>query len=155
MKKPQEAQTDSERKDTDFMKEDGFQEYLRARTLSNTCPILADFLKPGMSVLDVGCSSGSITLDVARAVGDGHVVGIDPGEDAVAKAAAEAEKVGVSNAEFLTGDTYSLDFEDDSFDLVYSNAVFCWLRDPVAALKEHARVCFGPTGAVSTCLRRQ
>ena len=110
-------------------KDTSVQDHFRARTLGNTCPVLADFLKSGLSVLDVGCSSGSITLTVAKTLGDGNVVGIEPGEEAVAQAAAEAEQAGISNATFLTGNTYALDFEDNSFDLVYSNAVFEWISD--------------------------
>jgi SAM-dependent methyltransferase len=139
--KAQDEQTYSERRGTDLItKDSSAQDHLSARTLSNTCPVLGGFLKPGMRVLDVGCSSGSITLSVANAVGEGRVVGVDTGEEAVAKASADAEKMGISNAEFHACDAYSLDFEDNSFDLVYSNALFEWLRNPIAALEEQARV---------------
>jgi SAM-dependent methyltransferase len=48
------------------------------RTLDTEIPELKPFLKPGMTVLDVGCGFGTITLDVANTVKPGQVVGIDP-----------------------------------------------------------------------------
>jgi len=51
-----------------------------------------------------------------------------------------AKDKGLSNVEFKTGDCYSLDFRDRTFDMVYSHAVFEWLQEPVKALKELERV---------------
>lgn len=51
---------------------------MNRRTLAGDHRRLAQMLRPGLSVLDVGCGSGVITADIARAVQPhGLVVGID------------------------------------------------------------------------------
>ena len=51
------------------------------RTVSDSAAYLLPHLGPGLRVLDVGCGPGSITLDLAEAVGPtGQVVGIDVSE---------------------------------------------------------------------------
>ncbi len=135
-----ETQSESERSSVESMAEDRFQEMLQARTLENTCPLLNGFLKPDMKVLDIGCGPGTITFDLVRQVSRGSVVGIDPNEEALKNAQAAAEKADLGNVEFKVGDTYSLDFPDGSFDLVYSHALFEWLQEPVKAFREQARV---------------
>ena len=44
-----------------------------SRTLDADIPELKSFLKPGMSVLDVGCGFGTISLGVADIVKPGEV----------------------------------------------------------------------------------
>ena len=111
------------------------------RTLEQDIPELKDYLHPGAKVLDVGCGYGTITLDVAAVVSPGEVVGIDPSEDRPDKAQEWAAEVAHStNITFKVGDSHALDFSDNTFDLVYSHTVVHFFLDPVAALKEQARV---------------
>ena len=49
----------------------------RWRTVDNSAAYLAGHLIPGAEVLDVGCGPGTITIDIARRVAPGRVVGID------------------------------------------------------------------------------
>jgi len=135
-----ETQGESERSGVERMAKNGFQDYIRIRTLENTCAILNDFLKPAMNVLDIGCGPGTITLDVARKLSHGSVTGVDLNEDALKNARKVAIDAGLSNIEFKAGDTYSLEFSDKTFDLIYSHALFEWLQEPVKALREQARV---------------
>ena len=58
------------------------------------------YLRPGMSVLDVGCGPGSITIELAKAVSPGTVVGIDIDPAAVQLARKSAADAGVSNISF-------------------------------------------------------
>ncbi len=119
----------------------------RWRTVENSAAYLLDRLVPGASVLDVGCGPATITVDIAQRVAPGPVIGVDSAPDAVDAAAADGAAEGVANLSLRVGDVYSLDFEDDSFDVVHAHQVLQHLTDPVAALREMRRVC-RPDGVV-------
>jgi SAM-dependent methyltransferase len=101
---------------------------------------LAPHLRPGLDALDAGCSPGTITVDLAKRVAPGRVVGLDISAAPLDEARALAEREGVP-VTFSVGDVYALDATDDSFDVVHAHQVLQYLIDPVAALREMARVC--------------
>jgi len=113
----------------------------RWRTVENSAAYLLPCLRPGLDVLDVGCGPGTITVDLARRVGTGQVVGVDNVDEVLTVARAAAERDGISNARFAVGDAYDLDFDDGSFDIVHAHQVLQHLSDPVRALVEMGRVC--------------
>ena len=117
----------------------------RWRTAENSAGYLLPSLRPGLDLLDVGCGPGTITIDLAGRVAPGRVVGLDVSADPLAEARAAAVAAGVQ-VDFEVGDVYGLTFEDDSFDVVHAHQVLQHLTDPVAALREMARVC--PPGGV-------
>jgi ubiquinone/menaquinone biosynthesis C-methylase UbiE len=117
-----------------------------ARTVDNSAAHLAPHLRAGDAVLDVGCGPGTITVDLARRVAPGPVVGIEPVEAPLAGARALA--AGVDTVEFRIGDVYALDAPDGSYDVVHAHQVLQHLTDPVAALREMLRVC-RPGGLVA------
>ena len=47
------------------------------RTAENSAAYLLPHLTPGMSLLDVGCGPGTITIDLARRVAPGRTIGLD------------------------------------------------------------------------------
>src|SRR3712207_1674237 len=108
----------------------------RWRTAENSAAYLLPHLRPGLDLLDVGCGPGTITADLAARVAPGRVLGIDRAEGVLD----EAREAG-SAATFEVGDVYALDLPDDSFDVVHAHQVLQHLSDPVAALREMARVC--------------
>ena len=83
-------------------------------------------------MLDVGCGPGTITLDLARRVAPGRVIGVDR--------AADVLPAPEGNASFEEGDVYSLRFDDESFDVVHAHQMLHHVSDPVAALSEMRRV---------------
>ena len=111
------------------------------RTLDGDIPELREYLRPGATVLDVGCGKGTITLDVAAAIKPGKVIGLDPDEQQVDVVRNWlAQQPAVDNVSFQMGDSHALDFSDGTFDLVYSHTVIHFFLDPVDTLKEQARV---------------
>jgi len=119
----------------------------RWRTVENSAAYLAPHLRPGLDVLDVGCGPGTITVDVAARVAPGRVVGLDVSPAPLAEARALAGQAEVA-VEFAVGDVHRLAAPDASFDVVHAHQVLQHLTDPVAALREMARVC-RPGGLVA------
>lgn len=119
-----------------------------ARTAQNSAAYLLGHLQAGTSVLDVGCGPGSITLDFARLVSPGKVIGLERSRTAVEAARIAGEKAKAANVAFVEGDVYRLDFANDSFDVVHAHQVLQHLSDPTAALREMRRVC-KPGGVVA------
>ena len=68
-------------------------------------------------ILDVGCGSGRFTIGAAQM---GHnVTGIDITPAAIAAATEKAEKLSLSNVNFLVEDMTEIPFEDNKFDYVF------------------------------------
>ncbi|WP_165984929.1 class I SAM-dependent methyltransferase [Streptomyces sp. YIM 98790] len=120
----------------------------RWRTAENSAGYLLPRLRPGLSLLDVGCGPGTLTADLARLVAPGPVTALDAAGAVLDTARAEAAARGLDNVRFVTGDALALDLPDDSFDVVHAHQVLQHLADPVAALRELRRVC-RPGGTVA------
>ena len=102
----------------------------------------ADFLQPHLSpsthLLDVGCGSGELSLDLAATVG--HVTGVDVEQEEIDAARRAMAQGAIENADFQVGDIYSLDLPDDHVDAVLAHSVLEALDRPTAALAEMKRV---------------
>lgn len=118
----------------------------RWRNAANSAAYLIDRLRPGHSLLDVGCGPGTLTIDLARGVAPGRVVGVDAEESVLEEARRTAASAGVTNVEFHHGDVYSLPYDDGSFDVVHAHQLLQHLEHPKQALEEMARV--GKVGGV-------
>ncbi|WP_258954146.1 MULTISPECIES: methyltransferase domain-containing protein [Priestia] len=104
------------------------------RTLENSHKRLAELLKPGMTVLDVGCGTGAITSGIAELVGpNARVVGVDNNPILIEKARQTYKDLpGLS---FEIADIYNLPFYGE-FDIVTSARVLQWLSKPKDALNQ-------------------
>lgn len=120
----------------------------RRRTAQDSAAYLLPHLRPGLSVLDIGCGPGTITADLAALVAPGPVVAVDQSEDVLDAARAEIERRNLSNVTFATADVHSLEFADGTFDVVHAHQVLQHVADPVRALREMRRVC-RPGGVVA------
>jgi SAM-dependent methyltransferase len=110
------------------------------RTAENSAHYLLPHLQAGLSLLDVGCGPGTITVDLARLVAPGQVIGLDASADVVAQAEAHAAENGGANLRFEVGDLFALHYENATFDVVHAHQVLQHLSDPRAALVELRRV---------------
>jgi ubiquinone/menaquinone biosynthesis C-methylase UbiE len=109
------------------------------RTAENSAAYLLPELRPGLSLLDVGCGPGTITVDLARRVAPGGCTGIDRAGDIIEQARSHAAAQGVA-VELSAADVYGLPFADASFDVVHAHQVLQHLTEPVRALRELRRV---------------
>ncbi len=120
----------------------------RWRTAENSAGYLLDHLRPGLSLLDVGCGPGSLTLDLAARVAPGRTLAIDTAAAAVEAARADASARGVEGIDFRRADVLDLPAEDERFDVVHAHQVLQHLADPVAALRAMGALC-APGGLVA------
>jgi SAM-dependent methyltransferase len=96
-------------------------------------------LKPGQSVLDVGCGTGAATAAAAAAVGfDGRVVGLDASPAMLAVAAARRPGPG-PRIEWLEGRATDIPLAGHEFDAVLCAQVLQFVDDRPQALAEIRR----------------
>lgn len=81
----------------------------------------------GQAILDLGCGTGVLTVQLAGLCN--KIVGVDSSQNMIEKA-----KQQFSNIEFMVCDALALPFENE-FDVVFSNAVFHWISDHDALVK--------------------
>lgn len=112
----------------------------RWRTVANSAAYLQDHLRPGVSLLDVGCGPGTLSVDLARHVAPGRVLAIDDVDEALDEARRHAAEAGVATIDFRVADAYDLDLADGSFGVVHAHQVLQHVSDPVAMLRELRRV---------------
>jgi SAM-dependent methyltransferase len=114
-------------------------------------PLAAEFaefadLVPDGRVLEVGCGPGALTSELVARVGAGNVTAADPSEAflaALRERLPEVEVVQASGAD--------MPFEDGSFDMSLAQLVIHVMDEPVAGLREMARVT-REGGVVAACV---
>jgi len=85
-------------------------------------------LKPGETVLDVGCGTGSLAIAAKRHVGPtGTVCGIDASPEMLARASKKASKTG-HEVIFRNGAAQALPFPDGQFDAVLNTLMLHHLQ---------------------------
>src|SRR5918997_2668844 len=111
-------------------------------------PQLADIagVAAGQRVLDVGSGPGALTVELVERVGSDAVVAVDPSAPFVDALRSRLPGVAASRAS-----AEALPFEDGSFDAALAQLVVHFMADPVAGLREMARVT-RPGGVVAACV---
>jgi arsenite methyltransferase len=98
-------------------------------------------LRPGETVVDLGCGGGFDVLLAAAKVGStGKVIGIDMTPDMLDLARRNAAKAGAANVEFHQAKIDLLPLASASVDCVISNCVINLAADKPAVFREIARV---------------
>lgn len=102
--------------------------------------------EPGERVLEIGPGVGYYTLDMAEWVGpEGRIEIFDLQQEFLDHVMRRAAERNLANVTPTQGDATALPYGDDSMDAVALTAVLGEIPDPVAALREIARV-LKPTG---------
>lgn len=97
-------------------------------------------VRPGQSIVDLGCGQGGPSLWVARETG-AVLVGVDLSSVGITRAEARAAELGVGDrAQFQVGDITATGLPDASFDGAMSVDVLWAVPDKLAALTEIARI---------------
>jgi len=108
-------------------------------------PLAADLLaltppEPGHRVLDVACGTGIVARLAAELVGpSGEVTGVDLAPDMLAMAQSLSGAAGVPIA-WREANAEALPFDDDTFDVGYSQLGLMFVPDKAAAVGEMRRV---------------
>ena len=100
----------------------------------------------GQRALDVGCGPGMLTEELVTRLGEAAVTAIDPSPSFVA-----ATRERFPEADVRSGGAEQLPFADDAFDVALAQLVVHFMADPVAGLREMARVT-RPGGVVAACV---
>ncbi|MGE5132601.1 MAG: class I SAM-dependent methyltransferase [Gemmatimonadota bacterium] len=103
-------------------------------------------VRGGQRVLDVGCGPGALTAELARRLGPGAVRAVEPSASFAAAARERLPGVEVRQAA-----AEQLPFPDGAFDAALAQLVVHFMTDPVAGLREMARVT-RPGGVVAACV---
>lgn len=111
-------------------------------------PQLADLagIGPGQRVIDVGCGPGALTTELVSRLGAEQVAAIDPSESFVVAARERQPGVDIRQA-----GAEALPYPDDRFDAALAQLVVHFMTDPVAGLREMARVTRAG-GVVACCV---
>jgi ubiquinone/menaquinone biosynthesis C-methylase UbiE len=78
---------------------------------------------PGQRILDLGCGTGTLAIQVKRRVPGAEVVGLDADPEMLDRARRKAE-AGGAEIELMEGYSTALPYEDEAFDRVLSTLFF-------------------------------
>lgn len=100
-------------------------------------------IAPGSKVLDLGCGPGHTTFEIANlTTSSGLVLGVDESKRFIEYLSNQAEirNVPQVRAQIADAENLSAVLAKDSFDVVYTRWMLCWLRHPERAIAEVAKV---------------
>ena len=137
------------------MQQEATQNDLQAAIKLRGADVYAGFLiphlRPSATVLDCGCSAGTITLGLAEAVPAGHVISVDLDLSGLKGARRAMVLLRQQNLSWIAANGRSLPFHDAVFDAVLCHSMLETLDDPALVIAELRRVTKrgGVVGAAS------
>ncbi len=97
--------------------------------------------KPGETCVDLGSGRGTDVLRMADMVGEsGFVYGVDVSDGMLQKAKKNADKLGVSNVEFIKSELEDIKLSSDSVNLLISNCTINHASDKLKVWSEIERI---------------
>lgn len=118
------------------------------RTANYHASFVLHRLKPAYRLLDCGCGPGSISCGLAEILSAGHVSAVDQEVSQIELAQERVSRLGLTNIDFSVSSIFDLPYGDETFDVVFSHAVFEHISSPHQALAEFIRV-LRPGGLVA------
>jgi ubiquinone/menaquinone biosynthesis C-methylase UbiE len=99
------------------------------------------FSQSSGTVVDLGCGSGWLVIELAQRAPGLHVVGVDLSDEMLMQAEDNTRRAGVSErVSFRKGDAQQIPFPDGAVDMVVSTLSLHHWSEPLAVLDEVARV---------------
>jgi trans-aconitate methyltransferase len=91
-------------------------------------------LQGSENILDIGCGDGKVTAEIAQAIPNGSILGVDNSSSMIELAQNKYPPDHYPNLNFQFADARALPFSRE-FEIVFSNAALHWVRDhrPVLA----------------------
>ena len=114
------------------IKNNPFQKLWHTHKLSQVLKLLP---KDAKRILDVGCSSGIITVEIAKNLPQSQTVGLDSYKDVIVFARSKYPHI-----DFVIADAHRIPFKNKSFDLVICTETLEHVLDPQRVLLEIKRV---------------
>ena len=98
-------------------------------------------LRPGDTVVDLGCGAGNDCFVARAEVGDtGRVIGLDMTGPMLVRARANAARLGYDNVAFVLGEIEAMPLPDQTADVVVSNCVMNLVPNKEKAFAETFRI---------------
>ena len=107
-------------------------------------------LRGDENILDIGCGDGKVTAEIARAVPDGLVAGIDASAEMIAFAKQIFPAKKFPNLKFQVMNARRIKFSRQ-FDVIFSNAALHWVDDHEKILRGAAAVLKSGGRLVVSC----
>ena len=88
-----------------------------------------------IKILDIGCGCGATTLEIAKAVTQGEVIGVDISEPMLERATKTASDMMLNNTSFQVKDVQVDEMPLSYFDIAFSRFGVMFFEDPFEAFK--------------------
>ena len=92
-------------------------------------------LSNGKRILDIGCGCGATTLEIAKMIPEGKIIGVDISEPMLNQARKDALEMSLSNTEFVVQDVQTDEISKDAFDIAFSRFGVMFFEDSYEAFK--------------------
>lgn len=97
-------------------------------------------LQKKQKVLDLATGTGIIAIPAAQMVGnEGKVIGVDFSSGMLTQAQKKIDEFNLQNIELIEADAEYIDFDDESFDIIFCSTAIVYFRDIPAALSKWYR----------------
>ena len=106
-------------------------------------------LKEETKILDIGCGCGATTLEIAKIVNQGEVIGVDISEPMLERATQTASDMALTNISYQVKDVQVDEMPNKYFDIAFSRFGVMFFEDPFEAfnninhsLKDNGQLSF-------------